>query len=365
MSIFRRGDSSFYWYHFIFEGRHYQASTKLTNKIAAQRAEAIRKAELAQARAGIAERKLAPTLKEYAPIFLERVKPEIRPSSYRGYSLAIRTFLPWFGAKRLNEIPASEINEFKQSRLTDGCAGATVNRDLATLRRILSLAMKDDLIQVTPFSAHRIEFLEENRRERVLSFGEENRYLTAATQPLRDVAIVMLETGLRPGEAMSLRREDLLLNLPVPFAHVAAGKTRNAIRDVPLAGRALAVLRLRRANFEGEYLFPRRIGNGYNGSLPMNELEPAHLRALQESGITLRFRVYDLRHTYGTRFIEAGGDPLTLARLMGHADLKTTQRYVHLSKRHLADAAQRMAVYRAEREFETAKAAGRTSGLTQ
>lgn len=365
MSVFKRADSHFWWYHFVFEGRHYQESTKTENKTVARRAEAIRKAELAQARAGIAKRNPVPTLKEYAPKFLAKAKPEIRPSTYRCYALAIRTLLPWFGSKRLNEIVAREVNEFKESRLNDGLAGASVNRDLATLRRILSLAIKDELIETTPFSAHRVEFLEENRRERILTFTEEKLYLATANQPLRDVATVILETGLRPGEVMNLRREDVLLKLAVPFAHVVSGKTRNAIRDVPLAGCALAVLTRRRAESEGMFLFPRRIGKGYDRGQPMNELEPAHRKALRDSGITPAFRIYDLRHTYGTRFIEAGGDPLTLAKLMGHADLKTTQRYVHLSKRHLAEAANRMAAYRIEREFAEAKAAGRTSELAQ
>lgn len=365
MSVFKRKDSRLYQYDFIFEGGRYRGSTKFGNKVRAQQAEDILRGRLAERRAGIMERKPVPALKEYTPVFLAKVKPEVRPATYRGYDLAIRTLLPWFGAKRLNEIAAKEINEFKQSRLTDGCVGATVNRDLAVLRRVLSLAMKDELIQVTPFSAHRIEFLEENRRERVLSFAEEKSYLAAATQPLRDVGTVILETGLRPGEVMNLRCEDVLLKLAVPFAHIVAGKTQNAIRDVPLAGRALTVLKSRKAESEGLYLFPRRIGNGYDRGQPMNELEPAHQKALRDSGITPSFRIYDLRHTYGTRFIEAGGDPLTLAKLMGHADLKTTQRYVHLSKRHLADAAKRMATYRIEREFEEAKATRRTSELPQ
>ncbi|HET7183186.1 MAG TPA: tyrosine-type recombinase/integrase [Terriglobales bacterium] len=56
-----------------------------------------------------------------------------------------------------------------------------------------------------------------------------------------------------------------------------------------------------------------------------------------------------------TRYIEAGGDPLTLARLMGHEDLKTTQRYVHLSKGHLAKSQQIVERFRLEQEFAEAE----------
>lgn len=70
----------------------------------------------------------------------------------------------------------------------------------------------------------------------------------------------------------------------------------------------------------------------------MTELEPAHHRALRKSGIEPPFRLYDLRHTYGTRAIEAAIDVFSVAKLMGHADPDTAQRYVHLSKAHLEDA---------------------------
>jgi site-specific recombinase XerD len=81
----------------------------------------------------------------------------------------------------------------------------------------------------------------------------------------------------------------------------------------------------------------------------MRELHKAHYDALE--ACALDFRIYDLRHTYGTRFIEGGGNLLELMRLMGHASLSTTQRYVHLSRRHLAEAQRRIETHRAEREI--------------
>jgi integrase/recombinase XerD len=202
-----------------------------------------------------------------------------------------------------------------------------------------------------------VRFLRENGRERILSFEEERKYLAAASQPLRDVATLMLELGLRPGEACSIQREDVHLFAASPFLHVPTGKTKNAIRDVPLTERAREVLKRRLAEAKGDYLFPLRVGNGHDETRPMRELEPAHARALRDSKIGPAFRIYDLRHTYGTRAVEGGTDPLTLMRLMGHADLKTTARYVHLSKGHLAEAQKKIERYRAEREITEARAA--------
>ena len=78
----------------------------------------------------------------------------------------------------------------------------------------------------------------------------------------------------------------------------------------------------------------------------MTELEPAHQRALRDGGIKPPFRLYDLRHTYGTRAVEAGIDVFSVAKLMGHGDLRITERYVHLSKGHLKDAQKRIECFR-------------------
>ena len=156
----------------------------------------------------------------------------------------------------------------------------------------------------------------------------------------------MVEMGLRPGEVFQLCREDVHVQAPGPYVHVREGKSDRSIRDVPITMRALAVFKRRLSSAQAEYLFPRRIGNGYDWTRPMTELEPAHLKALRKSGIQPPFRLYDLRHTYGTRAVEAGIDVFSVAKLMGHADLETTQRYVHLSKAHLEDAQKKIERFR-------------------
>lgn len=374
MAVFKRKGSAFYQYDFLFEGRRYRGSTKHRNKKAAETHENILKVKLANRRSGIVERKPIPLFKGFALEFLERVKPELRPNTLRMYStcLGLRIekdgklkqrdeagLLFRFGSKGLDEITADEVERWKQARMEQGLSPSTVNRELACLRRILLFAVKLDVVATTPFVAHKVKFLREHGRERILSFDEERRYLAVATQPLKDVATLILEMGLRPGEVCSTRREDVHFYAIPPFVHIPFGKTKNAVRDVPMTERAKEVLlrKVKEAEEEnGEHIFPLRIGNGHDWTRPMNELEPAHLKALRESKISPSFRVYDMRHTYGTRAVEGGTDPLTLMRLMGHADLKTTSRYVHLSKAHLGEAQKRIERYRVEREIAEAEA---------
>lgn len=369
MAVFKRkdGKSPYYLFDFYFRGQRYQGSTRFVNKAAAKRFEANLIDRLAKTRAGIVDVEPPPFFLFFAAQFLETVKNALRPSSVRGYRTSLETLAP-FHKKRLDEISATEIEEFRRKRLEAGRSRPTVNRDLAFLRLTLAAAVRQDLLPTTPFMQRKVKFLKEHGRERILNFEEERKYLAAATQPLRDVATLILEMGLRPGEVFSIRCEDVHFHAAPPFVHIPFGKTENAVRDIALTERAGEVLSRRVAAAEkknGQYVFPLRVGNGYDWTRPMNEIEPAHLAALRASKIKPPFRPYDLRHTYGTRASEGGTDSLSLMRLMGHADLKTTLRYVHLSKRHLAEAQKRIEKYRAEREIAEAEAAQKGSAAVQ
>jgi integrase len=116
-----------------------------------------------------------------------------------------------------------------------------MNRELATLRRLLRLAQERRLLDRIP----RIRLLRgEHNREFVLSHALEPKYLEAAPQPLRDVAVLMLETGVRPREAVGLQGPDVRLQTAVHAKHgyivIRAGS-----RETQSASSALRRARLR------------------------------------------------------------------------------------------------------------------------
>jgi len=359
MRVFNRKGSRYFSYEFTFEGRQIRKSSGLTNRRDALRAGEIHRARLAEGRAGIVRKKTIPVFKEFSTEFLKTVGLECaarnKPKTHLFYKDRVSQLLPYFGAKRLDEISAPAILAFKDSRLEQGRTGATINRDLGTLRHILALAVNREIIQSSPFFARKIEFLTENACERVISLSEETKYLNAASPLLCDVAIIILEMGLRPEEVFELHTCNVHLEAQPPYVHIPDGKTPKARRDLAVTKKAMPIIHARLAGAHGGYLFPLRVGGGHDWKQPMKQLQPAHRKAIKESGIEPEFRIYDLRHTYGTRAIEAGMNPLTLMKLMGHADLKTTLRYVHLSKEHLAEAQKRMEEFRAAAEIAEAE----------
>lgn len=159
MTIYKQPGSPYYYYDFYFEGCRYQKSTHIRNKIVAYRVECVRKAELAQRRAGILPKTQIPLFRDFAGRFLHTVKVERRSNTHRNYLSCVRNLEPAFGGKYLEEISPEMIRRFKEARIEQQLSPATINRDLSCLRQILGIAVKEELIQKSPFFGRRVEFL--------------------------------------------------------------------------------------------------------------------------------------------------------------------------------------------------------------
>jgi integrase/recombinase XerD len=136
--------------------------------------------------------------------------------------------------------------------------------------------------------------------------------------------------GLRIGEVVRLRVADIDSGRGV--LHVRQSKG-NKDRQVPLSPRLLAELRdyWRRYRPQG-YLFA---GRGPGGRQHPGSLGRRMTRAVRMLGWSKRVSMHTLRHSYATHLLEAGVDVVTLQHLLGHNDLETTARYLHVSTRHL------------------------------
>jgi integrase len=334
MSIFKRGNV--YWYHFLFNGEHIQASTKQGNPRTARQIEAAHRTALAKGDAGIRERKVAPEFREFAKRFIAHVEArhENKPQTVRFYAAKLSRLLEYqpIATTRLDRIDEGVIDAYVVAR-RGSVEPATVNRELATLRRMLRLAYEWRDIQRVP----RIRLLTgERMRDFVLSRQQEARYLAACAQPLRDVAILMLETGLRIGEALRLEWADVTLE-PIKgsrfgFLRVREGKSKNARRVVPLTDRAAAMLRERVESSSAPFVFANRGGEAYL----VTSLNHVHRDAFAPKVNGKRvpifpgdFVLHSLRHTMLTRLGESGVDAFTIMRIAGHSSIVVSQRYIH------------------------------------
>jgi integrase len=200
---------------------------------------------------------------------------------------------------------------------------SSINRELQVLRRALRLAVewgrvpRVTMVRMLPG---------ERRRNRVLHRDEEACYLRHAVEPLKTLAILLLDTGLRPEEAQRLRWEHV--NAKTNQLLVTDGKTAAARRAVPFTTRVRGLL-VRRWLKAGRpttgWVFP---ANTKSGHAEPSTVRKQHARAIDASGVT-RFLMYTCRHTFLTRLGESGCDAWTLARIAGQATISISARYVH------------------------------------
>ena len=347
MAVYKRG--GVWWYHFTFNAERIQESTKQGNKRIAEQMEAARKTQLAKGEVGIQDRAPIPTLRVFAPRFEQAVEMQCaeKPRTVEFYRARLNTLLAdeTLAETRLDRIEEAAIEAYKQgrSRITSRrkapLSAGSINRELATLRRLLRLAHEWKVIQRVP----RVHLLKgERQREFVLNPAQERLYFEMASQPLGDVALLLLDTGLRLGEALSLAWTEVKLepanNARFGYLTVLSGKAKNRrSRNVPLSERAVAMLRHWKASDEG-LVFQRA-----NGSpLCDTSLDQQHARLRATLKLPNEFVLHCLRHTFGTRLGEAGADAFTIMKLMGHSSVTVSQRYVHPSPEALELAYERM-----------------------
>jgi integrase len=331
MAVYRRGKT--WWYVFEFQGRKIQESSGFRNKTAALRAEAKRKTDLMERRAGFTKSKPIPKFDDFSKQFLEWSNQHHRPKTHELHELNCKTLKRFFRGKYLDEITSAMVEDFKSARKQEriqwaknrSVAGATVNRALTTLKLLFHQAERSGYLVRNPVVGVAM-FREPLDSMRVISFEEQAAYLAETSQPLHDIAKIILGTGMRPEEVFRMQAENLDFKQKAIFN--PCGKTKAARRTIPMTDDALSLLksRVKKAMKLGtSYLFPSR----HDVQTPIGSVKKAHSAAVKRAKIERYFRLYDLRHTFATRAVEAGTDLPTLSSLLGHASILMTMRYVH------------------------------------
>lgn len=343
MTLYKRPNSKYWWFKFVFEGALVQQTTKCANKRDALTFESAYRTQLAMGKIGIEPKKAAPTFEKAIEDFLARgnVEHGAQPGTRRRYYYACQSLKKFFGKVKVNQIEQKDVEDFlawrsaqKSRRTKEPVTRKTVNFDLFILKMILARLADARVLRESP--ARSVKQLSEAENSfHVLSEREEKQYLLAAPAQLADVAALMLETGMRCGEVYGLRREDVLLEKG--YLKVTKGKTKSSLRRVHLSDKAQDILRGRLEKFSGEILFPRK---DIDGREQIENLNAAHLKTIRALGFD--FRLYDCRHTFATRALESGVDLLTLASILGHANLKMVSRYAHPSEDHKRSAIAQM-----------------------
>jgi len=192
MAVYKRG--KIWWYKFNWNGDPIRESTKQSNKRIAEQMEAARKTALAKGEVGIKRKERAPKLAEFASRFTAAIETTCaeKPATVAFYKAKLKVLVKHLGSRRLDEIEEAKIEQYTQmrantkSRRKQPLSPASVNRELATLRRLLRLAQEWKILDRVP----RIHLLRgEHQREFTFNRQQEKLFCEMA-EPYGDLGSV-------------------------------------------------------------------------------------------------------------------------------------------------------------------------------
>lgn len=255
---------------------------------------------------------------EFAQVYMQRSISLLK--SAKTERDRVNFWIREFGNRPIGQITRAELQDW-QARKRQTCKPATVNRIMGRLRHMFNRAVDWELLAESPMKG--IRFLPENNaRLRYLSLEECNTLIEACIAPhMRAIVTIALHTGMRSGEIRNLQWKDL--DFDTGFLIVRDSKNGQA-RHVPMDSTVSAVLRAWPHRSGSEYVFTNYMGGR------IGWLQTGFGNALARAGFTdLHF--HDLRHTFASQWMMAGGDLYVLKAILGHKSIAMTQRYAHLS----------------------------------
>lgn len=350
-----------WYYRFWIDGQEYTASTGLAgterNRNAAARAEAKARELVLTGKSHelkLEVRRFSDATKD----FLAWADGEHagHPNTAKRLHTSFVSLCAFFGNAPVSSILRGHVNDYKAWRRNEHkVRDITIRHDLHALSKAFGYWIDHNWARENPIGGQRGVEVPSDKdavRIHVLTANEETVYFEFVQRypALYDVGRLMLNQGCRPDEILNLKVEDI--DLEERRLIVRTGKSAAACRKLRLTPESLEICARRVREAKTQWLFP--------GKLPgtrLVKLNGRHDDALEAlatcncghsrdqhterkrccrscagfvEASRLAFVIYDLRHTFATRAAEAGMPVATLAAILGHADLRSVMKYVHV-----------------------------------
>ncbi|MHC4307276.1 MAG: tyrosine-type recombinase/integrase [Planctomycetota bacterium] len=330
MGLYRRG--KIYWYRIKHQRKRIQKSTGTGNKKLAERIYAKILTEIHEGR--YFDQVLAKTKTFDDMMTRYFTECSNKPSTIERKRDALTHLEELFSGKTVAEITPDAVIEYKLKRKGEHAADSTILNEIRLLSNAFSIAIKAwRWCKENPVSQVKLG-LKAGKVDRWLTPEEQIDLLKVSEGKLKgqlwDIIIIGLNAGLSQEEIINLKWQNI--DLARKTLTTTREKTSDT-RTIPLNDTALNLLkkRSRLKSISGFVFF-----NGANKKIDRWKLKNVFNRAVKESGIR-KFRFHDLRHTFATRLAQSGVDIYKIAKLLGHKDVSTTQRYAHHCPESLRD----------------------------
>jgi integrase len=251
-----------------------------------------------------------------------RLEPETRRYYKNGWRLLEKANI---AGRRLDLITKNDIEKLRFPG-----SSSNGNNALRTLRRMFSKAKENKLIHEIPEFA----LFKEAERSLRLNDDAERRLLPVAEQPLKDIIILMRDTGMRNvRELYQMRIENLDFDTETIFN--PSSKTRKGRRYIPMSNRARVLLRSRCAGRTEGWVFASIRKGKHIGEAMVNRQWVAARKA---AGLPQDLVLCCARHDFGSVVLAKTGNLKAVMDTMGHADVKSAMVYQHPELEMVRDA---------------------------
>jgi integrase/recombinase XerD len=337
-SVFSRANKSgekFYLYYRINGKRVRECVRHAVSRADAVRALSLKVADAFRSEYGIKQRsKKSVTIQGLKDEFMRTVQDKKSPKTIVSYENSWKHVKHFFDETPLADITAKDIEDYMMKRRDEGALPPTVNIEYFFLSAMFRKAVRWQYMESNPATGVE-RFREQNARERILSDAEIKRLLDAADASLLPILITLLGTGLRKMECLNLLWPDI--DFRDGFIHVTMSKAGKG-REVPMSALVWQTLKdlEDRKDPGSEIVFLSRRGKG------RTDIKHQFKAACKKAGVK-GCRIHDLRHTAASRMIANGTDLVTAARILGHATITMTAKYVHPTSAAMKAAVEKLA----------------------
>ena len=316
------------WYiRYQFRGKQFRQSGGPT-KALAEMLLAQKKKEIYEKKLGI-QKEPSTSWITAKDLFLEWAKTNKAKGTYHMYLSCLATVekqFPSIKRLHLDELESGDIESYKNNRIVMDVEGSTVNREVTSIKRVLSWSTEQNPPLLLPINNKimNVKLFKENPgRIRFLTDEEIPRLMEQCKTPHLKMAVTLaLETGLRIDGCLTLlwsEIKDGIIVKKVKGGTVVRVPVTNTLRE------ALDDFR-RDSRVMSKYVIPSPV----NPSKHMGtDADFGFNTACKNAEIT-DFRFHDLRHTFATLFLVRGGDIRVLQEILGHSSIVMTQKYTHV-----------------------------------
>ena len=326
--VFKRGSA--WWVGYYHRGKEFRESTGSESEAQARRLLKKRLGEIGRGRLiGPVEAKV--TFEEMAEDLLRDYETNGK-RSVRSAKLSVSHLRGFFGLDRALDITTDRVRAYISGRQEEGASNGSINRELAGLKRMFSLAVQAGKLSSRPY----IPALEENNaRQGFLDHGSFLALREALPEYLKDPVTFLYLSGWRVSEMKALEWRDVDLAGKVVRLRPEISKNKDG-RVLPLSGELMEVIETARAKRRPDCLFVFHLDGE-----PIGDFRKAWKNACKTAGLT-GVIVHDLRRTAIRNMVRAGIPERVAMSLSGHKTRSIFDRYNIVSEADLAEAAERL-----------------------